>query len=165
MSDKITISGYIPADHAELLRMLLVLHSSYFDETAPARFRELRQENAIRDSYENYLSGIEKNNDGSWAILVAKTQAGFIAGFIIGSIAEDDHLVLGNIGKLEDWYVEPKFRKEGAGLLLYNQLEKWFKAKGCKQVTSGTWEGNDLSIAAHKKAGFFISEITFSKKI
>ena len=165
MSDKTSIADYIKADHAELLHLLLVLHSTYFNENAPAEFRELRQEKAIKRSYENYLTGIEKNKDDTWKILVAKTPAGKIAGFIIGSISEDEHLVLGNMGKLEDWFVEPEFRKEGTGLILYNELEKWFKAKGCKQVTSGTWEGNDLSIAAHKKAGFFISEITFSKKI
>jgi len=165
MPDKTNIADYIKEDHAELLRLLLVLHSTYFNENAPAEFRELRQEKAIKRSYENYLTGIEKNKDDTWKILVAKTQAGKIAGFIIGSVSEDEHLVLGNMGKLEDWFVDPEFRKEGTGLVLYNELEKWFKSKGCKQVTSGTWEGNDLSIAAHKKAGFFISEITFSKKL
>ena len=95
---------------------------------------------------------------------VTQAAAG-IAGFIIGSISTDEELVLGNMGRLEDWFVTPGFRKQGTGVDLYNELEKWFKAKGCKQVTSGTWEGNDLSIAAHEKPGFFISEITFSKKI
>ncbi len=165
MTQKISITNYIPADHSELLRLLLVLHSSYFDENAPKQFQELRQEKSMKSSYENYLTGIEKNKDDTWKILVAKTLSGKIAGFIIGSISEDEELVLGNIGRLEDWFVEPEFRKEGTGLVLYNELEKWFKSKGCKQVTSGTWEGNDLSISAHKKAGFFISEITFSKKI
>jgi ribosomal protein S18 acetylase RimI-like enzyme len=161
----ISIANYSPADHAELLRLLLVLHSSYFKENAPQQFQELREEKAIKKSYENYLTGIEKNKDGTWKILVAKTDAGLIAGFIIGSISKDEHLVLGNIGKLEDWFVDPQYRRQDIGQSLYNELEKWFKEKGCRQVTSGTWEGNDLSLAAHKKAGFFISEITFSKKI
>jgi len=165
MNEKISITKYDPADHSEILRLLLVLHSSYFDENAPQQFQELRKEKAMESSYRNYLTGIEKNKDDTWKILVAKTQAGKIAGFIIGSISKDDKFVLGNMARLEDWFVEPEFRKQGTGLDLYFELEKWFKAKGCKQVSSGTWEGNDLSIAAHKKAGFFISEITFSKKI
>ena len=161
----ITITNYSPTDHAELLRLLLVLHSSYFTENAPAQYQELRKEKSIKSSYENYLSGIEQNGDGTWRVLVAKNEAGQLVGFIIGSISKDEHLVLSKIGTLEDWFVLPEFRQQEIGLDLYNELEKWFKEKGCKQVTSGTWEGNDISIIAHKKAGFFISEITFSKKI
>jgi len=160
-----SISNYSPADHAELLKLLLQLHMSYFKDNAPIQYQELRKEKGIKNSYENYLHGIENNKDGTWKVLVAKTDAGQIAGFIIGSITKDENLVLENIGKLEDWFVEPEFRESGTGLNLYNELEKWFKEKGCRQVQSGSWEGNDLSLAAHKKAGFFISEISFSKKI
>ena len=165
MPEDISIVSYDHADHAEVLRLLLMLHSTYFNENAPEEYRELRKEKQLKTSYEKYLTGIEKNKDSTWKILVAKNKDGLIAGFIIGSITKDESLVSGNIGKLEDWYIDPSFRTHGAGIALYNELEKWFKSKGCHQVSSGTWEGNDLSIAAHKKAGFFISEITFSKKI
>ena len=165
MEEKIIITEYTPADHAEVFRLLLVLHLSYFKEKAPDEYQELRQEKNIKRSYENYLNLIENNTDGTWKILVAKTPSGKMAGFIIGSIKKDDDLVISNIGTLEDWFVEPEFRRQGAGQTLYTELEKWFKAKGCNQVCSGTWEGNDLSVTAHKKAGFFISEISFSKKI
>ena len=84
---------------------------------------------------------------------------------IIGSISEDEELVLGKIGQFEDWFVEPDARGNGAGMLLYHELEKWFKEKGCQQVGSDTWQGNQLSIKAHERAGFFVSGVKFSKKL
>jgi len=41
----------------------------------------------------------------------------------------------------------------------------WFMEKGCKQVRSDTWEGNELSVKAHQQSGFFISGISFGKKL
>ena len=69
-----TITDYSPSDHAELLKLLLVLHSSYFTENAPQRYQELRKEKSIKSSYENYLSGIEQNDDGTWRVFVAKDE-------------------------------------------------------------------------------------------
>jgi hypothetical protein len=48
---------------------------------------------------------------------------------------------------------------------LYHELEKWFSEKGCKQVMSDTWYGNELSIRAHKKLGFAMSGVSFGKKL
>ena len=97
--------------------------------------------------------------------MLATTESSAVVGMIIGSISEDDELVMGKIGQFEDWYVVPSSRGNGIGVQLYQQLEKWFKEKGCQQVCSDTWEGNELSIKTHKKMGFFVSGIRFSKKL
>ena len=86
-------------------------------------------------------------------------------GFIIGSIQDDDSLVSGRIGKVEDWYVVNGHRGKGIGVRLYKELETWFTAKGCLQVRSDTWHGNEAGIRSHARAGFLISGISFAKKL
>ncbi len=166
MTDKrISISDYTNSDRSELLRLLLELHSTYFHENASQQLQELNHDLDIRKSFEKYLDLIEQNENDTWRIYLAKTDADVLAGIIIGSIETDDYLALNKIGKFEDWYVEQTFRGQGIGLSLYYKLEKWFKEKGCHQVKSDTWDGNQLSIKAHEQAGFFISGIKFRKKI
>ncbi len=165
MAEAISITNYAVSDHAELLRLLLQLQVSYFKDNAPQKFQELRIDKNASRSYEDYVTAIDEDKEGTWRVLLAKNESGRIIGFIIGSNSEDEYLVLSKIGKLEDWFVEPGYRGLGIGLMLYNELEKWFKEKGCRQVCSDTWNGNELSITAHKNMGFFVSGISFSKKI
>jgi RimJ/RimL family protein N-acetyltransferase len=150
----------------ELLRLLLELHSTYFHKKASKQIQGVRKEKNIKKSYRDYISSItQKNNSKNWKILLAVSSTKRIVGFIIGSIETDNYLVKNKIGKFEDWFVEDDYRGKGMGLKLYNELEKWFKEKGCQQVMSDTWYGNELSIKAHKKLGFFISGFSFGKKI
>jgi ribosomal protein S18 acetylase RimI-like enzyme len=162
---KIEISKYMPADRPELLRLLLELHSTYFFQSASFQNQELNQEKDLNKSYESYVDFINKNKEGTWLTLLAKSAANNVIGFIIGSIDTDDDFVLSKIGKIEDWLVEPKFRRQGIGMNLYNELEKWFIGNGCRQVRSDTWQGNELSIKAHKQSGVFIFGISFGKKL
>jgi L-amino acid N-acyltransferase YncA len=159
------ITPYTAANRPEVLRLLLALHSTFFLENAPQKIRELQEEKVVEKSYAAYLATIEKSKEDSWKILIAKTRANQIGGFIIGSISEDEHLVLSRIGKIEDWFVEPQYRKAEIGTNLYMHLEKWFREKGCHQVHSDTWHGNNPSISAHRKLGFLVSGITFGKKL
>ena len=164
-SNKIEIISYASSYHSELLRLLLELHSTYFTETSSDQIQEVRRDKNMKKSYENYLNMIEDNKDSSWQIFLAKTNSNNIAGFIIGSISIDEELVLSNVGTIEDWFVEHEFRQHGIGMQLYNKLERWFIEKGCKQVQSDTWQGNQLSIKTHQQLGFFISGIKFSKRL
>jgi len=161
----ISITDYTNAERPELLRLLLELHSTYFQENAPTQLQELKQELNIRRTFDRYIDLIEQSEDALWQIYLAKTETDHVIGFIIGSIKTDEYLLLNKIGILEDWYVEPSFRNQGIGFKLYDKLEQWFKGKSCHQIQSDTWEGNELSLRAHKQAGFFISGIKLSKKI
>jgi GNAT superfamily N-acetyltransferase len=163
-ANRIDISRYAMFDRSELLRLLLELQSVYFFQNASGQIQELRQERDLKKSYESYLDFIEMN-DATWLSLLAKSGPGTAVGFIIGSIETDDSLVLGKIGKCEDWFVEQPFRGHGIGMQLYGELEKWFLENGCHQVYSDTWQGNELSIKAHQQLGFFISRVSFSKKL
>ena len=164
-SSKIEIIQYRTNDRSELLRLLLELHSTYFSQNASLQIQELRKDKDIKKSYEDYLDFIEKREGDSWQIFRAISETNNILGFIIGSIETDDEMVLGKLGKFEDWFVEEQFRGQGIGIKLYNELEKWFIEKKCQQIISDTWQGNELSIKAHQRLGFFISGVKFTKKI
>jgi aminoglycoside 6'-N-acetyltransferase I len=163
--DKFSIFEYTPVVADKLLNLLLKLHSTYFRKNAAKPIQELRKEKDINKSYEDYIKFISKRNNKDWKILLAVSSAQEPIGFIIGSVEKDNELVRGTIGKFEDWFVEDEWRGLGVGKKLYNELEKWFKKKGCQQVMSDTWDGNKLSIKAHKELGFFVSGISFSKKL
>jgi RimJ/RimL family protein N-acetyltransferase len=164
-ANSFSIVEYKTSDAPQLLRLLLELHDTYFHKNASKQIQEIGKEKDIRKSYEDYINLINESNDGNWKILLATSSENKIIGFIIGSIEKDEYLVNGAIGKFEDWYMEEQYRGKGIGIKLYNELEKWFKEKGFKQVMSDTWDGNELSIKAHKKLGFFVSGVMFGKKL
>lgn len=163
--NEFSIIEYKKSHASELLRLLLQLHDSYFHENASKQIQEIKEEGDMQKSYEDYLNLVNESDDDTWKIYLATTPENKPVGFIIGSIERDEYLVKGNIGKFEDWFVGPEYRGNGIGVALYNQLEKWFKRKGCQQVMSDTWQGNELSIKAHKKLGFFVSGVMFGKKL
>jgi GNAT superfamily N-acetyltransferase len=165
MMKKIEIAGYARSDHSELLRLLVELHSTYLAQTASAQIQELEQEKDLTRSYEAYLETIENSDGQTWKVFVAKEEKSHLVGFIIGSLDTDEALVFSRIGTLEDWFVENELRGKRVGRMLYEKLEEWFIENGCNQIRSDTWEGNQLSIQAHQRMGFFVSGIQFKKKL
>ena len=163
--DDISIIPYNKSFDSQLLLLLIELHGDYFLNNAAPQISELREETNIEAAYKNYIKQIRKTKDDSFRILLAVSTGSILAGFIIGSVSIDLDFVRGHVGKIEDWYVIGDYKGQGIGARLYSELEDWFVAKGCDQVISDTWEGNELSIAAHKKSGFFVSGISFSKKL
>ena len=161
---EVSLIEYHPLHAPELLRLLLELHETYFRKNASKQVQEFKEEKNIEKSYKDYLEQVE-TQDNSWKIYLASASGNKIMGFIMGSIEQDEYLVDELIGKLEDWYVEEEYRGKGIGMELYKKLEGWFKDKSCMQIISDTWEGNESSIKAHLKSGFFVSGVMFSKKL
>ena len=168
---EVSIIPYTPAYSSELLRLLLELHNNYFSKHASAQLQELKQEKNINKSYEYYISLLndsvlhEKKKGDNWKVFLAISPANKVVGFIVGSTEHYGDYVYSEVGKFEDWYVEDEFRNKGVGKKLYHELENWFRKKGCQQIISDTWNGYEASIEAHKELGFFVSGISFSKKL
>jgi ribosomal protein S18 acetylase RimI-like enzyme len=161
-SSEISITPYQPENASELLRLLLELQSTYFQKIASEKLKKQNDAHDIKLSYSRYVDLINKNLGGDWTAFLAISE-NRIVGFIIGSIMRDEELVLNPVGQFEDWFLENEYRGKGIGMKLYEELEKWFRQKGCKQIMSETWPENELSIEAHKRLGFFISGISFGK--
>ena len=161
----VTVRLYEPCFAPDLHRLLLELHGNYFRENAAENIQELSREKDIYESYDTYINFIHEHLRDNWQVFVALSKGGDVVGFIIGSVAVDEYLANGIIGKIEDWFLLPAYRGAGAGNKLYTRLEQWFRQKKCDQVIADTWMGNLLSIAAHQSAGFSITSLSFGKKL
>ncbi|HLY64244.1 MAG TPA: GNAT family N-acetyltransferase, partial [Chloroflexota bacterium] len=58
------------------------------------------------------------------------------------------------IGYLEGWFVDSRFRRQGAGRALVEAAEQWARNQGCKEFASDTEIENEASAAAHQALGF-----------
>jgi aminoglycoside 6'-N-acetyltransferase I len=161
----ISIKEYQLSDSPELLRLLLLLQDNYFKKSATKRVQEIHTDNDYPGIYARYVDFLNKNFDGDeWKIFMVVDESGKTFGFIIGRYEEEPDFVKSKIGILEDWFVEDGYRGKGAGYLLYQKLESWFKEKGCEQLRSEIWDGNELSRKMHEKLGFFVTGILLGKK-
>lgn len=58
------------------------------------------------------------------------------------------------VGFLEGWFVEPEFRRSGAGRALIAAAEDWCREQGCRELASDSEPENDLALASHVAVGF-----------
>ncbi|MCU7932537.1 MAG: GNAT family N-acetyltransferase [Candidatus Thiodiazotropha sp. (ex Codakia rugifera)] len=68
---------------------------------------------------------------------------------------------------VEAWYIKPRHRGNGYGILFMQQAEKWAVAKGYSELASDTEVENERSIAMHKYLDFIETErvVCFLKKL
>lgn len=71
------------------------------------------------------------------------------------------------VAHLEGWYVDPDSRRKGIGRELIHAAEHWAIGQGCTEFGSDTDIDNDVSHAAHLRAGFHETGRvrTFRKKL
>ena len=58
------------------------------------------------------------------------------------------------IGYLEGWFVQEEYRGKGVVGITTQAAEIWAREKGCTEMASDTWLGNEPSIRAHVKMGY-----------
>jgi aminoglycoside 6'-N-acetyltransferase I len=58
------------------------------------------------------------------------------------------------VGYIEAWFVYPDFRGKGIAGVLTQAAEGWARGKGCIEMASDTWLGNEAGIRAHLKMGY-----------
>ena len=71
------------------------------------------------------------------------------------------------VGYIESWFVYPRFRGKGVAGALAGAAENWARSRGCTEMASDTWLGNEMSIRAHLKLGYFEVErlVHFVKRL
>lgn len=71
------------------------------------------------------------------------------------------------VGYIEGWFVYPDVRGKGVAGALTQAAEDWARSKGCTEMASDTWLGNEASIKAHLKMGYFEVErlVHFVKRL
>ena len=78
-----------------------------------------------------------------------------IIAFVEVSIRESmDRVIPEQVGYIEGWYVEKKYRRKGIGKALFQAAEKWALKKGCSEILSDTDLENHISQKAHQALGY-----------
>lgn len=121
-----------------------------------------------KDTYEELEKDVykilKKRNEKTFLALDDKK----VIGFIECSIKTWAHGCKSKrIGYAEGWYVEPEYRRQGVGKLLYKTFFEWAQNKGCAEFASDCYLDNDVSYKAHIAMGFKEQSrlINFVKKI
>lgn len=94
----------------------------------------------------------DKNDQPAW---VAESSGRELVGFLEAAVRNyADGAGRQNVGYLEGWYVNPKYRKQGVGRALVKAAEEWAMGRGFSHMGSDTWVGNRNSYKAHKSMGY-----------
>jgi ribosomal protein S18 acetylase RimI-like enzyme len=87
-------------------------------------------------------------------ILVAKVD-GKAAGFFLGSIHNSYPFCKEEkIGEISIAFIDEKFRGQGIGKMLFDEMIKWFKERKMKFVEVTADSRNNIGISAWRKYGF-----------
>jgi aminoglycoside 6'-N-acetyltransferase I len=135
----IHVRAVTPDDRASWLRMRCAL---WPEDTEAAHAKELAK----------YFAG---RSHEPLAVLLAVDAGGTAIGFAelsIRSVAESCET--DRVAYLEAWYVEPGWRRQGAGGALVRAAEAWGRAQGCIEFGSDTQIDNQDGAAAHNALGF-----------
>lgn len=83
------------------------------------------------------------------------------AGYVTGKVREEPGRVLPRRGFMEDWWVEPQYRRTGLGRALVLRLRDAFKSAGCQVFESSTWASNEGARHAHRSLGFEEAQVSY----
>ena len=130
------IRAYRDADWSEWRRMTIALFPEYSAEELERGMREFRA-----------------RSDAD--VFVAEREDGSLAGYVeVGSRSYADGCDTSPVGYIEAWYVDPDVRRTGYGRALLEAAEDWARRQGYSEMGSDARLDNELSHAAHRRAGY-----------
>jgi len=119
--------------------------------------KEMRQDlNKYKNSRPKGFLKEMKSNNHYWIVAEEK---GEIVGFGQAWIKTKE------IGMLEKVYVDRRWARQGIGLKLLKELEKWLISKKVKFIEAGIYYKNKPSIKLNEKAGYKPISIKMRKKV
>ena len=149
MPDKYQIREAREEDVEELVRMRLDLQK-HMSQNNPYIF-QLSQKRISRLS-EFYLHKIGDRN--SKLLVIEDNRSGSVIGMGLGTLQMHDEYVPSNSGKIDDIWVEPRYRLKGLLKNLLLDLLEFFKSKGIESLTLNYVQGNREAEVVWKKLGF-----------
>ncbi|OGR64413.1 MAG: hypothetical protein A2X31_03720 [Elusimicrobia bacterium GWB2_63_22] len=104
--------------------------------------------------------------DRNQLTLVARTQAGGLAGFITGCIEKySDDLLTAPFVSLVYIYVEVKYRRRGVARSLMQRLEAWAAENKISVMELTVWSGNEQGQALFRDSGYVPLQLRLAKKL
>ena len=132
-----TIRALSESDLSEWLRLRMLL----WDETA-------------EDDHKSEMVDIIEHSDSQF-VAVADFGDDRLGGFLEASIRSHvEDCETDNVGYLEGWFVEPRYRRLGVGRELVAFAERWARGKGCTEMASDAEVDNEVSLLAHENLGY-----------
>jgi aminoglycoside 6'-N-acetyltransferase I len=118
------------------------------------RLRKMLWDESSEEEHKAEMMDVYEHTE-TQLVLVADVGGGRLGGFLEASIrpfVEDCHS--DNVGYLEGWFVEDKYRRNGIGRQLVSEAEKWARRKGATEMASDAEIGNEMSLEAHQNLGY-----------
>lgn len=118
------------------------------------RLRKMLWDGSSEEEHKAEMMDIYEHTE-TQLVLIAEVGEGLLGGFLEASIrpfVEDCHS--DNVGYLEGWFVEEKYRRNGIGRQLVSEAEKWARRKGATEMASDAEIGNERSLKAHQNLGY-----------
>ena len=132
-----TIRGLSEGDLSEWLRLRLLL----WDESS-------------EDDHKSEMVDIIEHSD-SQLVVVADFGDERLGGFLEASIRSHvEDCETENVGYLEGWFVENRYRRLGVGRELVAFAEGWARGKDCSEMASDAEIDNEVSLQAHIHLGY-----------
>ncbi len=102
-----------------------------------------------------------------WAVYIARIE-GLAVGFVEAHLRDyAEGASSSPVGFIEGSYVAPEACKQGIGRALIAAGENWARDRGCIEMASDTQADNTISIEAHQRIGYRITErlVSFLKRL
>lgn len=153
----------VPEDKTQLIQFLndFVEYHEKFNVISPelAPFEEYKD----KDNYFKLVADWYLDKKKSFTY-VAEDNNNLI-GYISGYIEKRDSRKMDTKGVIEDWFVYEKYRSQGVGQKLLNQLTAEFKKHHCTHLSVNAFIDNKDTVEKYRHLGFVVSDITFVKQI
>ncbi|WP_051318281.1 GNAT family N-acetyltransferase [Cohnella thermotolerans] len=132
-------AAVVAADAARLDE-LTELALALWPEKAPGAMKKAAAEWLASDKWKGFLA-VQDGRCVGFALLSIRTD------YVEGSDGD------GPVGYVEGVYVSPECRRQGISRALLDAGERWARVKGCKQMGSDLYVGNEDSYAFHLGVG------------
>lgn len=160
----IIIHPYSPVCRSSLVELMCDLEGHLAAIDPLKRIRALPDFDA-----ETYIDHLLEQVQDKGMILLAKNED-MVVGFIAGAILEEDSDALldhypAKEGKIIELIVSQKHRGQGAGRMLIEKIEEYFKKNKCEYIRVGCFTPNIGSHAFYEKCGYGDRYVEMLKKL
>ncbi len=159
----LTVQTLSPADHPSIVLLMRELQEHLASIDPLKRIRSLPDFDA--EAYVDHL--LEQVKEKGVVLLARDEDAviGFIAGTIPSEDPDDklDHYS-SKEGKIIELVVSQKYRGQGAGRMLMEKIEEYFRDNGCEYIRVGCFAQNTGTHVFYEKCGYGDRYIEMLKK-